>query len=306
MTSLLSVTDLSRSPSLEEVSFTVERGEVVCVVGPPGNGGTTLMECLVGAAEPDAGHVEMLGVTVGPGDRRPPGLAAALRGESVPERMKVGEALRLFSRLYGTRGLPRRMVDLLDLEPLLSRRFARLTDGQRRRAMLGLALVGNPELVLLDDPAAGLREGSRGRIEQAIGELRAGYGGVCVVLSDLAQAERLADRVVLLRAGRVLAEGTPSRLVRLLGSTYVMGVPPHLRVDRLQGVRVLPCGAATYLYGSREALENAIQELSPMSGDRVWSIRPPTLRDAYLTLSAVPEPAALEGVTEPAALEASA
>ncbi|WP_433440835.1 ATP-binding cassette domain-containing protein [Nonomuraea sp. CA-141351] len=294
MTSLLSVTDLSRSPVLEEVSFTVERGEVVCVVGPPGNGGATLMDCLVGADEPDAGHIEMLGVTVGPGDRRPPGLAAAPRGETLPDRMKVSEALRLFSRLYGTRGLPGRFIDLLDLEPLLSKRFGRLTDGQRRRAMIGLALAGNPELVLLDDPTAGLRDGSRRRIEQAIGELRAGYGGVCVVLDDLAQAERLADRVILLRAGRVLAEGAPSRLVQLLGSTFVMGVPPHLRVDRLHDVRVLPCAAATYLYGSRQALEAAIQELSPMSGDRVWSIRPPTLRDAYLTLSAVPEPAALE------------
>ncbi|MFI6740611.1 ATP-binding cassette domain-containing protein [Nonomuraea sp. NPDC050451] len=294
MTSLLSVTDLSRSPALEEVSFTVERGEVVCVVGPPDSGGATLLQCLVGGEEPDAGHIEMLGVTVGHGDRRPPGLAAALRGESLPARMKVAEAVRLLSRLHGTRGLPGRLVDLLDLEPLLPRRFGRLTDGQRRRAMIGLALVGNPELVLLDAPTAGLREGSRQRVERAIAELRAGYGGVCVVLDDLAQAERLADRVILLRAGRVLAEGTPARLVQLLGSTFVMGVPPHLRVDGLRDVRVLPCAAATYLYGSRPALEAAVQELSPMSGDRVWSIRPPTLRDAYLTLSAVPEPAALE------------
>ncbi|GAA3211750.1 ABC transporter ATP-binding protein [Nonomuraea helvata] len=294
MTSLLSVTDLSRSPDLEEVSFTVERGEVVCVVGPPGNGGATLMECLAGTGEPDAGHIELLGVTVGPGDRRPPGLGAALRGEALPARMKVAEAMRLLSRLYGTRGLPGRLVDLLDLEPLLPKRFGRLTDGQRRRVMIGLALVGNPELVLLDDPTAGLGEGSRRRIEQAVDEVRAAYGGVCVVLDDLAQAERLADRVVLLRAGRVLAEGTPTRLIKLLGSTYVMGVPPHLRVDGLRDVRVLRGAAATYLYGSRPALEAAIQDLSPMSGDRVWSIRTPTLRDAYLTLSAVPEPAALE------------
>lgn len=294
MTALLTVTDLSRSPDLDDVSFTVERGEVVCVVGPPGNGAATLVECLIGGEEPDAGHIEILGATVGPGDRRPPGLAAALRGEGLPRRMRVADAVRLFSRLHGTRGLPGRLIDLLDLEPLLPKRFGTLTDGQRRRAMIGLALVGNPELVLLDEPTAGLRDGSRQRIERTIDELRAGYGGVCVVLDDLAQAERLADRVVLLREGRVLAEGSPSRLVQLLGSAFVLSVPPHLRVDRLREVRVLPCAAATYLYGSREALEEAIQELAPMSGDRVWSIRRPTLRDAYLTLSAVPEPAALE------------
>ncbi|MEV0623742.1 ATP-binding cassette domain-containing protein [Nonomuraea sp. NPDC050404] len=294
MTALLAVTDLSLSPALEEVSFTVERGEVVCVVGPPGGGAGALMECLAGETEPDAGQIEMLGATVGPGDRRPAGMGAALRGERLPDRMRIGDAIRLFSRLYGTRGLSGRLIDLLELEPLLAKRFGALSDGQRRLVMIGLALVGNPELVLLDDPTAGLREGGRSRVEHAIGELRSGYGGVCVLLDDLAQAERLADRVVLLREGRVLAEGSPSRLIGLLGSVHVLSVPPHLRVDRLSEVRVLPCAAATYLYGNRPALEAAIQELAPMGGDRVWSIRRPTLRDAYLTLSAVPEPAALE------------
>ncbi|MEV1004615.1 ABC transporter ATP-binding protein [Nonomuraea sp. NPDC050202] len=294
MTALLNVTDLSLSPALEEVSFTVERGEVVCVVGPPGDGAGKLMECLAGEAEPDAGQIEMLGATVGPGDRRPAGMGAALRGERLPDRMRVGDAVRLFSRLYGTRGLSGRLTDLLDLEPLLTKRFGVLSDGQRRLVMIGLALVGNPELVLLDDPTAGLKEGGRNRVEHVIDELRSGYGGVCVLLDDLAQAERLADRVVLLRDGRVLAEGSPSRLIGLLGSVHVLSVPPHLRVDRLSEVRVLPCAAATYLYGSRPALEAAVQELAPMSGDRVWLIRRPTLRDAYLTLSAVPEPAALE------------
>lgn len=294
MTALLRVTDLNKSPALEEVSFTVERGEVVCVVGPPGSGKTTLMECLAGGAEPDGGHIEILGTTAVPGGRRPPGLAVSLRDERVPERMKVAEAVSLFSRLYGTRGLPARLIDLLDLEPLLPKRFKTLTEGQRRRATIGLALVGNPELVLLDEPTSGLNPGSRQRIEQTIAELRAGYGGVCVTLDDLTQAEKLADRVVLLRDGRVLAEGSPSRLIQLLGSAYVLRVPPHMRVDRLRDVRVLPCANSTYLYGSRQALEEAIQELSPLSGDRIWSIRRPTLRDAYLTLSAVPEPAALE------------
>lgn len=305
MTALLAVTDLSLSPVLEEVSFTVERGEVVCVVGPPGNGATALIECLAGGTEPDAGHIEMLGATVGPGDRRPAGMAAALRGERLPDRMRIGDAVRLFSRLYGTRGLSGRLIDLLDLEPLMPKRFGGLTDGQRRRAMIGLALVGNPELTLLDEPTAGLREGSRNRIEATIDELRAGYGGVCVLLDDLAQAERLADRVVLLREGRILAEGAPSRLIGLLGSVHVLSVPPHLRVDRLPEVRVLPCAAATYLYGPRPALEAAVQELAPMSGDRVWSIRRPTLRDAYLTLSAVPDPPEPDPFgSEPAALEA--
>ncbi|SEK28874.1 ATP-binding cassette domain-containing protein [Nonomuraea pusilla] len=294
MTPLLDVTDLSKGQVLEEVSFTVERGEIVCVVGPPGSGKTALMECLAGAAEPDAGGVEMLGRTVGPGDPLPPGVAVSLGDESLPDRMKVAEVLSLFSRLYGTRGLPPRLLDLLDLEPLLPRRFKALTDGQRRRVMIALALAGNPELVLLDGPTTGLKPGSRQRIEQALGELRDGYGGVCVTLDDLAQAERLADRVVLLRRGRVLAEGSPSRLIRLLGSVFVLRVPSHMKVGRPREVRVLPYASSTYLYGSRPALEAAIQELAPLSGDRIWSIRPPTLRDAYLTLAAVPEPAALE------------
>ncbi|MFC4123033.1 ATP-binding cassette domain-containing protein [Nonomuraea zeae] len=294
MTALLDVTDLSKAQALEDVSFTVERGEIVCVVGPPGSGKSTLIECLSGGTEPDSGSVEILGRTVGPGDPFPPGVAVSLREESLPDRMKVSEGISLFSRLYGTRGLPSRLIDLLDLEPLLPKRFKALTEGQRRRAMIALALAGNPELVLLDQPTTGLKPGSRQRIEQTISELRDGYGGVCVTLDDLSQAENLADRVVLLRRGRVLAEGSPARLIRLLGSVFVLRVPSHMKVGRPSDVRVLPYASSTYLYGSRPALEAAIQELSPMSGDRIWSIRPPTLRDAYLTLAAVPEPAALE------------
>ena len=79
------------------------------------------------------------------------------------------------------------------------------------------------------------------------------------------------------------------RLVGLLGSTYVLSVPSHMPVSGLRDVRVLPFTNSTYLYGSRPALEEAIQQLSALSGDRVWTIRKPTLRDAYLTLSAVPE-----------------
>lgn len=294
MTPLLRVTDLSKAQALNAVSFSVQRGEVVCVVGPPGSGKSTLIECLAGLQEPDTGHIEILGTAVGPGRRLPVGLAVILSDEGLPGRMKVAEALVLFSRLHNTRGLPSRLLDLLDIEPLLSRRFEALTEGQRRRAMIALAMVGNPELVLIDEPTTGLREGSGRRIEQAINELRSGYGGVCLTLADPVQAERLADRVVLLRAGHILAEGTPSQLIQTLGSVFVLRMPPYVRVGRPRDVRVLPCATSTYLYGSRQALEEAAEELAPRTGHRAWSIRPPTLKDAYLTLSAVHEHAALE------------
>ncbi|NUR88101.1 MAG: ABC transporter ATP-binding protein [Nonomuraea sp.] len=295
MSPLLTVTGLEAGGVLRGVSFTVGRGEVVCVVGPPGSGKSALMECLSGCREPDAGHVEAAGR-----------MGASLPGDRLPARMKVREAITLFSGLYGTRGLPAHLVDLLELEPFLPRRYGTLTEGQRRRAHFALALVGNPELVLLDDPTSGLRDGSRDRIEAAIAELSTGYGAVCMTAADPAQAERLADRVVLVRAGRVLAEAEPSRLVRQLGADWVLRVPPHAELPDLPDVRVLPGSAATYLYGERPALERAARQVPGVNGGRV---RPTTLRDAYLTLAAdprpEPEPATLTGrLVGPPALEA--
>ncbi|MFI6597081.1 ATP-binding cassette domain-containing protein [Nonomuraea sp. NPDC050536] len=271
MTPLLRVSDLEAGV-LASVSFTVRRGEVVCVAGPPGSGKTTLAECVAGSREPDAGHVE-------PNGR----VGVSLRDDDPPARMKVGEALALFAGLYGTRGLPAHLVDLLDLGTLLGRRFGALTEGQRRRAQVALALAGNPELVVLDDPMGGLRDGSRDRIERVIAELSAGYGAVCLMLDDPAQAERLADRVVLLRAGRVLAEAEPSRLLGLLGADWVLRVPSQVRVGEPPEVQVLRGSSSTYLYGERPALERAARDLPGINGNRV---RPTSLRDAYLVLSA--------------------
>ncbi|MGP3911366.1 ATP-binding cassette domain-containing protein [Nonomuraea sp. 10N515B] len=262
--------------ALDGVSFTVRPGEVVCVVGPAGSGKTTLVECLAGEREPDAGQIEYTG--------RRDGLAAVLQDDCPPGRAKVGKVIALFAGLYGTRGLSSHLIELLALGPLLTRRFASLTDSERRRAQLALALAGNPELVVLDEPTAGLRDGGGRRVERVIDEMRTGYGSACLTMDDLAQAERLADRVVLLRRGTVLAQAEPQRLVRLLGADWALRVPPHVPVGEPPDVRVLRCAASTYLYGGREALERAGRDLPGASGP----IRRTSLRDAYLVLSAEP------------------
>lgn len=224
---------------LRGVSFTVGEGELFGLLGTNGAGKTTAVEILQGLRRGDGGSVEVLGLDPGvAGDRLRRQVGAQLQDAALPDRMRVGEALKLFASLHPA---PRPLDELADewqLGALWRRPFAKLSGGERQRLFVALALVGRPRLVFLDELTQNLDPVGRRRTWDVVRRIRDAGTTVVLVTHDVEEAERLCDRIVVLDRGRVVADGTPASIVSALGgTTTVRFTDGDLDVGSLRGVR---------------------------------------------------------------------
>lgn len=194
------------------IDFAVAEGEIFGLLGPNGAGKTTTLECLEGIRFPTSGTLRVRGIDP---SREPARLrdtiGVQLQTSSLPETMRVEEAMRFFCAYHHVE--PRLdLLERLGLQAKLRAEYGTLSTGQQRRLALALALAHEPPVVFLDEPTAGLDVGTRAELHALIGELR--ERGVALILAthDMAEAEKLADRVAILLAGRIVASGTPKAL----------------------------------------------------------------------------------------------
>lgn len=198
--------------AVDGIDFTVAQGEVFGLLGPNGAGKTTTLECLEGLRFPTAGTLRVRGIDPSSeAHRLREVMGVQLQTSGLPETMRLDEAMRFFCAYHGLE--PR--LDLLERFGLQERsrsEYGTLSTGQQRRLALALALVHDPPVVFLDEPTAGLDVGTRAELHRLVGELR--ERGVALILAthDMAEAEKLADRVAILLAGRIVATGTPREL----------------------------------------------------------------------------------------------
>lgn len=196
--------------ALDGVDLGVAAGEVVAVLGPNGAGKSTLFETLLGLLNPSKGEVHVLGEL--PSGRTRRRIGVMMQSAGLPESVTVAELVRLVGRAH-PRALPTDMVlDRVALGPHAGRRVTDLSGGERQRMQLAMALVGAPELLLLDEPTAAMDVRSRRSFWKQTKE--AAEAGVTVVFSthDLTEASTVADRVVVIDDGRVLADATADEL----------------------------------------------------------------------------------------------
>jgi len=196
------------------LSLELGRGEVFGLLGPNGAGKTTTLECLVGLREPDQGEITVGGLDL----RRQPAAAkekigVALQSPSLPGRITPREALHLFGSFYPNPVDPKTLLARFDLSPQADRLLETLSGGQRQRLSLALAFVNQPELVVLDEPTAGLDPQARREIREEIARMKAAGHTVLLSTHELAEAEQLCDRIAILNHGRCIATGTPRELV---------------------------------------------------------------------------------------------
>ncbi|MFI6292507.1 ABC transporter ATP-binding protein [Nonomuraea sp. NPDC050790] len=224
----ITVRDLRKSyggvTAVDGVSFEVARGETFGVIGRNGAGKTTTVECLVGLRKQDAGSIRVLGID--PARRRELArkVGVQLQDSALPDRIKVGEALRLFASFYARPADPRQIMDTWGLEPLRKRAFGDLSGGQRQRLLLALALVGSPELVVLDELTTALDPVARRETWELVRGLKAAGMTIVLVSHFMDEAEELCDRVAVFREGRIADVGSPAELMSRVGAESLEGV----------------------------------------------------------------------------------
>jgi len=200
--------------AVDDVSFSVERGEIFGVLGPNGAGKTTTVECVEGLRKPDGGTVSVLGLD----PRRDRAeltqrVGVQLQQSELPEKMKVAEALALYGSFYREPADWRRLMDELGLAGKANSRFGRLSGGQKQRVSIALALAGSPEIAILDELTTGLDPQARRDTWQLIEQVRGRGVTIVLVTHFMEEAERLCDRIAVLDSGRVVAVDTPAGLV---------------------------------------------------------------------------------------------
>jgi ABC-2 type transport system ATP-binding protein len=274
----ISVSDLRKSygalEAVRGIAFEVQQGEVFGLLGPNGAGKTTTVEILEGYRRRDAGQVEVLGVdpAAAGGDWRER-IGVVLQSSAMYETLTVGEMLNVFAGYYREPRPVDEVVELIGLQEKRDNRVRRLSGGQRRRLDLGLALVGDPELIFLDEPTTGFDPGARRRAWETIRGLRSLGKTILLTTHYLDEAEQLADRVAVLRQGEIVASGAPAELTGSVQQTEIRYRDNGREV-------VLHTDEPTRLL--HELTDKALSEGRELEG---LVVRRPSLEEVYLSLT---------------------
>jgi ABC-2 type transport system ATP-binding protein len=273
----ISVRDLRKSyggvEAVRGISFDVAAGEVFGLLGPNGAGKTTTVEILEGYRAPDAGAVEVLGFDPQRGARAfRERIGVVLQQSDLWPNLTVREVHRAFAGYYEAPRDVEEVIAIVGLAEKADARVKTLSGGQKRRLDLGVALVGDPELVFLDEPTTGFDPSARRTAWEMIRSLRALGKTILLTTHYLDEAQQLADRVAVLRDGRIVTMGTPAELIAETPSTQIRYREDgrEVVIDTETPTRVLAELTARAVAAGLEldALE----------------VRRPTLEDVYLDL----------------------
>ncbi|HEY7048861.1 MAG TPA: ABC transporter ATP-binding protein [Jatrophihabitantaceae bacterium] len=289
--------------AVDDVSFDVPAGQLVAVLGPNGAGKTTTMEMLEGFTRPTHGTVRVLGCDPLRGGRAWRGrVGLVLQSTSLEREPTVRDLLTLFARLYPEPRPVAEVLELMDLGPEAVARIGTLSGGQQRRVDIALAIVGRPEVLFLDEPTTGLDPEARRRCWAAVESLTAAGTTIVLTTHYLDEADRLAHRVVILSAGRIVADAPPAQLRAGSGLSTI-----HYPLPRPELVADLPFGLAQQL-GPDGAIHLRTDDPAPILRELAsWAerheldlsalqVNPPSLEDAYLAVAGSP---ALTGLGRP-------
>jgi len=198
---------------VDGVSLEVRSGELVALLGPNGAGKTTTVEIVEGYRQADGGRVSVLGTDPARGGRTLRArVGLMLQGGGIDPRARPRETLVQYGRFHAEPRDADELLDLVGLRGVAKTRYRLLSGGERQRLGLALALVGRPEVLVLDEPTAGMDPEARAATRAIVTAEREAGAAILLTSHDLADVERLADRIVIIDAGRVVASGTPDEL----------------------------------------------------------------------------------------------
>jgi ABC-2 type transport system ATP-binding protein len=276
--------------ALRGVDFTVRRGEVLALLGPNGAGKTTLVEILEGHRRADAGEVSVLGHDPGRRERAfRERIGVVLQEGGLDPAITVREAVELYSAAYPRPRPADEVIELVGLSAKVDDRASTLSGGQRRRLDLALGIAGDPELIFLDEPTTGFDPAARRQSWELIAGLRQLGKTILLTTHYMDEAQHLADRVVVIARGQVIAEGTPDTLGRDGVTVVGFRLPDGAAAP-------LPAGAEVDRGHVRFRTETPTRDLAPLLA---WAaerglelegltVTRPTLEDVYLELTEEP------------------
>jgi ABC-2 type transport system ATP-binding protein len=260
------------------LSFSVQEGEVFGLLGPNGAGKTTTVEILEGMRTPDRGTARVCGLDPEKaGSEFKQKIGAVLQSTSLPDKLRVKEALDLFANFYSNRADTESLLKRFQLEEKRDAFYSQLSGGQKQRLALAMALVNNPQVVFLDEPTAGLDPQVRREIYDIIEELRKDKKTVLITTHYIEEAERLCDRVAIVDYGRIIKTGTPRELKHSSAGTTRIEVADCRDFDGTYVLHsTLPPRTIVALVKQLEAENNELQSLEMFS---------PSLEDVFIELT---------------------
>jgi len=274
--SVISVRGLRKSyggnEAVRGIDFEIRAGEVFGLLGPNGAGKTTTIEILEGYRDRSGGEVEVLGIDPQHAGRAwREKLGVVLQSSSLYPNLTVRESLRTFGGYYTRSRNVSEVIEIIGLGDKADARVRTLSGGQKRRLDLGIALIGDPELIFLDEPTTGFDPGARRAAWETIRNLRSLGKTILLTTHYLDEAEQLADRVAVLRGGEIVREGSPAELTSASAET-------EIRFRRNGSVIVERTKEPT------QRLHELIHEAGGAELDEL-EVRRPTLEDVYLELT---------------------
>jgi ABC-2 type transport system ATP-binding protein len=260
------------------ISFEIQEGEVFGLLGPNGAGKTTTVEILEGYRRRDEGSVTVLGVDPERASQSWRGrIGVVLQSSAIYDNLTVREVLALFAGYYEHPRPVDEVIGVVGLEEKADARAVRLSGGQKRRLDFGLALVGDPDLIFLDEPTTGFDPAARRVAWETIRSLRALGKTILLTTHYLDEAEQLADRVAVLREGLIVATGTPADLTRTPAT--------EIRYRRDGETIVIRTEEPTRVLA--ELTSQAVARGEELEG---LEVRRPSLEDVYLELTSAETP----------------
>lgn len=217
MTAVITIDSLTKQYGdkriLNGISFTIEQGEIFALIGTNGAGKTTALECIEGLRN-YGGTIKLNG-----------NIGVQLQSTSLPKNIKTIEAIKLFAKWNGST-IDKGLIQRLNIEAMMNKKYKELSTGQKRRLHLVLAMIGDPEIIFLDEPTAGLDVEGRVALHEEIRTLKKRGKTIVMTSHDMAEVEELCDRLAILKKGQIGFIGTVYELTEKKNDTYIM----HLKL----------------------------------------------------------------------------
>ena len=225
--------------AIKGISLTIEPGEIVAFLGPNGAGKSTSIALMLGMRRPTSGSVMLFGENPRHANHRKH-IGVMLQESGVPESLKVRELVELFGRFHDQSMITREVVKMVGLEEKANTRLGRLSGGQKQRLYFALALVGNPDVLFLDEPTTGLDVEARRTFWEQINQQVAQEKTIILTTHNLEEADALARRIVVINQGQMIADGTPDEIKSHVGGKQVRFHAPNWTIEKLDALLERP------------------------------------------------------------------